>query len=84
VSPHVSFYTRPGCHLCEVALEVIESVGQEQDFSLDVIDIEGDTELTQRYGDKIPVVLVDGRLHAKYRVDRDAFIRRLGAKNVEA
>lgn len=84
MNPRVTFYTRAGCHLCEVALGVIEEVGRRTDFALDVIDIDGHAELTARYGDKIPVVLVDGRLHAKYRVDPEAFARRIAASPAHA
>ena len=79
MNPQVTFYTRAGCHLCEVALAVIERVDVDVDFALDVVDIDGDPELSALYGDKIPVVLVDDRLHAKYRVDEHAFRRRLAA-----
>ncbi len=79
MNPQVTFYTRAGCHLCEVALAVIERVGNELDFSLDVVDIAGDQALIALYGEKIPVILVDSRLHAKYRVAEQAFRRRLAA-----
>ena len=75
----VVFYTRAGCHLCDDALVVVEAVRARHPFSLVLVDIDGDAAARARYWDKIPVVEVDGRLHAKYRVDEDAFERRLDA-----
>ena len=73
----VTFYTRERCCLCHDALAVVEAVRRESPFSLSVVDIDGDATLVAQYGDKVPVVLVDGRMHAKYHVDAQAFARRL-------
>ena len=45
-------YTRPGCHLCDEALEVCRECGLEPD----PVDISGDLELMRRYRDSIPVL----------------------------
>jgi hypothetical protein len=75
----VVFLTRKRCCLCDDALGVVREVGREVPFSLEIVDIDGDPLLRARWGHKIPVVLVDGRIHAKYRVRRDAFMKRLAA-----
>ena len=75
----VVFYTRVGCHLCDDALAVVDAVRARLPFSLTFVDIDADADARAKYWDKIPVVEVDGRLHAKYRVDADAFERRLHA-----
>ena len=77
----VVFYTRARCCLCDEALAVIERAGRRVSFELSSVDIDGDPALVAAYGDKVPVVTVDGRLHAKYRVDEDAFVRRLVGPN---
>ena len=77
VPREVAFYTRAGCHLCDDALEVVERVGADLDFELRIIDIDGDAALVELYSTKVPVVTVDGRMHAKFRVDEAAFRRRL-------
>ena len=74
----VVLYTRARCCLCDEALAVIERAGQRVDFQLSIVDIDGDPALVAAYGDTVPVVTVDGRMHAKYRVDEEAFVRRLG------
>jgi glutaredoxin len=79
----VVFYTRRGCCLCDEALAVVEDARREVEFALEIIDIDDDDELVARYNDKVPVLTVDGRLHAKYRVDRAALLRRLRAPATE-
>ena len=62
-------YTRPGCHLCDVAREVVLSLRQRLGFAFDEIDIEGDEELELEYGIRIPVVEVDGEEAFEVTVD---------------
>ena len=76
---HVVFYTRAGCHLCDNARAIVEEVRTRKPFSLTFVDLDVDAAAREKYWDKIPVVEVDGRLHAKYRVDAQAFERRLDA-----
>ena len=68
-SIRIEIYTRPGCHLCDTAKEVIERVGRRIPFVLSVIDIEKDPELEKLYGEQIPVVFINGNKAFKYRVD---------------
>jgi hypothetical protein len=65
----VVLYTRPGCHLCDVARETVATVCRDLGEDFDEVDISGDAELAARYGEEIPVTLVDGRQHDFWRVD---------------
>jgi glutaredoxin len=67
--PRVTLYSRPGCHLCENARLVIEQVCAELGVGYAEISILDDPELIRRYGEEIPVTLVDGRQHDFWRVD---------------
>jgi len=69
VTPVVTVYVRPGCHLCSVALDELREMRREQDFSLDVIDIESDDELHARLLERIPVIALDGRELYDFAVD---------------
>jgi len=51
----------------DVVARVEASVGV--DVAVDEIDILGDPALQQRYGEEIPVVLIDGKMHTYWRVD---------------
>ena len=60
--------TRPGCHLCDVARDVVEAVCAERDLDYDEIDISEDPFLASEYAAAIPVVLVDDVEVARFRV----------------
>jgi glutaredoxin len=65
----VVLYTRPGCHLCDDARQVVEAVCAELGESYREVDITTSPELLDRYREEIPVTLVDGRQHDFWRVD---------------
>jgi glutaredoxin len=69
----VEIYSRPGCHLCDEAKEVIERVQRRVSFDLRVVNIETQPELEKRYGEEIPVVFINGSEAFKYRVDENKF-----------
>ena len=69
----VEIYSRPGCHLCDTAKEVIEEVRERFSFELRVINVETDPELERKYGEEIPVVVINGRKAFKYYVDESKF-----------
>jgi glutaredoxin len=80
VSPRVTLYSRPGCHLCDDARAVIEQVCADTGTSYVEVDITSgpDAEaLTRAYGEEIPVTVVDGRQHDFWRVDPDRLRRAL-------
>jgi glutaredoxin len=69
--PRVVVLTRPGCHLCEEAIKVIDAVCVETGDSYEERNVDRDPELKRRYGDEVPVTFVDGRQHDFWRVDPD-------------
>jgi hypothetical protein len=69
VPARIQLLGRAGCHLCDVAREVVEAVAAETGTAFDEIDIDEDPELRDRFTDLVPVVLVDGAEHAHWRVD---------------
>ena len=68
---HVVLYSRPGCHLCDVARRALADVRAEHPFAFEEVSIEGDDALELAYGIRIPVVLVDGAEAFEIEVDRD-------------
>jgi glutaredoxin len=56
VAARITLYSRPDCHLCEDAREVLQRVGEP----FEEVDIETSDDLFKRYLERIPVVLVDG------------------------
>jgi glutaredoxin len=57
---HVRLYTRPGCTLCEDALNVVENLRDDFNFLLEEVNIDEDPALKERLGHQIPVITVDG------------------------
>ena len=64
----ITIYSKPDCHLCELAKEVIERCRQKVDFAVEIVDISQNPELLERYRDDIPVVLLDGHEIARHFV----------------
>lgn len=67
----VSVLTRPNCHLCAEAVQVIAAVCAEFDVGWTEHDITGDPVLEPRYTDQVPVTFVDGAQHDFWRVSPD-------------
>jgi glutaredoxin len=67
-APHLTLYSKPGCHLCDEMKQVVDRVAARVRFTLEIVDISTDPELTARYGVEIPVLMIDGRKAAKYRL----------------
>ena len=74
----VVVYSRPGCHLCEEAIERIVALHREgYRFALHEVDIESDELLLRRHLERIPVVEVDGAVASELVLDEEALRARL-------
>ena len=73
----LTLITKPDCHLCDVAREVIDQtlarIPEERAQQVEITErsILDDRELYEAWWEKIPVVLIDGALHAHWRVSSD-------------
>jgi glutaredoxin len=76
-SPRLTLLTRDGCHLCQTAAETLTRIGAEAGLVPDVVDVDADPELQAEYGDRVPVVLLDGREHSYFTVDVERLRRDL-------
>lgn len=56
------FYSRPGCHLCESAEEILTDLEKELPITFKKFNIDESDELTEKYGLYIPVIEVDGEM----------------------
>jgi glutaredoxin len=73
----VTLYGKPGCHLCDEARAVVAAVREGRSFDLEEVDVSLDPALHRDYGERIPVVAVDGEELFEYRVDPAALEERL-------
>lgn len=69
----VTIYTRKGCHLCDVAIQTLESLQPELQFDIEKRFIDGDPVLEEKYGEQVPVIHIDGQHHDFYGVEPDRF-----------
>ena len=73
----VEVYGKRECCLCDDVKATLLRVRRDLPFELREIDIESTPELSAAYGERIPLVVVNGRPAFKYRVDEAALRRRL-------
>ena len=69
----VSIYSRSNCHLCDVALEVLEQMQSDFSFTINKKLIDGDLELEDKYGESVPVILINNVPHDFFRVNPERF-----------
>jgi glutaredoxin len=77
MKPHVIIYSRPGCHLCEEAKTAITNAGCADQFTLEEINIESDSELLRKYKYDIPVIAIDGLETFLHRVTPQEFKQKI-------
>jgi glutaredoxin len=73
----ITLYSARGCHLCDRARDVLETVRADVPFELEEIDITGDPTLEAAHREWLPVVEIDGARTFVYFVQPDALRRRL-------
>ena len=70
MTARLQLLTREGCHLCEEAAATLAQLAAEAGAEPpEPIDVDADPELQAEYGDRVPVVLLDGREHSYFAVD---------------
>ena len=73
----MTVYGKPGCHLCEEAKAAVERVRGRRSFDLREVDVTLDPVLHREYGERIPVVALNGEELFDYFVDERALVERL-------
>ena len=80
---HVRLYSKPGCHLCENAKQLLDDARADFDFLLEEINIEEDPALKERLGTQIPVITFDGGNRVAGQIS-DEKLRRAFGKSLKA
>ena len=73
----VTLYGKPGCCLCDEARAEIEAVRAGRELELEEVDVSVDPRLWSRFGERIPVLEIDGEEAFELHVDRSELERRL-------
>jgi glutaredoxin len=80
--PELTLYTRAGCHLCEEAKQQLAPLVREFGLDYREVDVDSDRALAARFGEELPVVFLNDRKVAKYRVDVRMLRRRLDQEKI--
>jgi glutaredoxin len=66
----VTLIGKPDCHLCDDARATLTEVAGEFGLGVTELSIMDDADLMAEYAEEVPVVLIDGKVHTIWRVDR--------------
>ena len=83
--PHLTVLTRDGCGLCDRARRQLAALADELSAEFSSIDVDaeaaaGRPALRAEFGDRLPVVLLDGREHSYWEVDEVRLRRDLAGR----
>ncbi|RKZ40810.1 MAG: glutaredoxin family protein [Candidatus Parabeggiatoa sp. nov. 3] len=70
VKPTLTLYTRLGCHLCDEMKLQLEPFQRKYGFSLNVVDIDADSYLKLRYGERVPVLAAGEHEICHYQLNK--------------
>jgi glutaredoxin len=66
---HIVMYTRQGCHLCEDAWKLLLQHAARYNLELEAVDIDTDAELVRLHGERVPVLVVKGKVRLWGRIN---------------
>lgn len=69
----VTVFTREGCSLCAKAESDVARICADVGEAWAAVDVDTDPELRAEYGDRVPVVMIDGKEHGFWRVEEERF-----------
>jgi glutaredoxin len=78
-SRQVVLFTRAGCHLCDDVHALLAKMQKRHAFSIVTVDVDDDAAAAARYGDRVPVVVIDGKERFFGRVNPALLERLLNA-----
>ena len=69
---------RQDCDLCDEMVTELETLGRRVQLPpIAVVDVDADPELLRRHGLNVPVLLLDGTVVCRHRLDADELLRLL-------
>jgi len=74
----VIFYSRPGCSLCEEGFLTLKLVQEDIPFKIEILNIEDNEALHEKYMLMIPVVEKDGNIIQYGQLDYVTLLEVLG------
>lgn len=79
-APRLTLVQRRDCPLCEEMLAELRRYARERPLPpIEIVDVDSDATLTRRHGLHVPVLLLDGALVCRHRLDAAELERLLRA-----
>jgi glutaredoxin len=73
----VTLYGKPGCHLCDDARATVRRVRAQRPFELEEVDVSLDPAMHREYGERIPVLALDGVELFEFHVEEAVLLQQL-------
>ena len=80
MTPKLILYSRRDCCLCDEMKAVIKKVAANLALEIDEIDVDGSSELREKFGNQVPVLFINERKAFKYRLTTAALTKKLHHK----
>jgi thiol-disulfide isomerase/thioredoxin len=77
IKPKLTVLSRTYCHLCEDMIAALEQFQGRYSFEIEVVDVDSNPRLEEKWGDKVPVLLDGDRELCHYFLDIDVVDARL-------
>jgi thioredoxin reductase (NADPH) len=77
MKPKLTVLTRTYCHLCADMIAALEQFQGRYSFEVEVVDVDSNPRLEEKWGDKVPVLLDGDRELCHYFLDIDVLDARL-------
>jgi len=79
--PRLTIVHREDCELCEQMIAQLAALGRREVLPpVEVVDVDGDPDLQRRHGLNVPVLLLDGTVVCRQRLDAPELLRILRAR----
>lgn len=77
IKPKLTVLSRTYCHLCEDMIAALEQFQGRYSFEIEVVDVDSNPRLEEKWGDKVPVLLDGERELCHFFLDIDVLDARL-------
>ena len=76
MAPRLTVVHRHDCELCDEMLRDLQTLGRTTPLPpIEVVDVDSDPVLTRRHGLDVPVLLLDGTVVCRHRLDAPELLR---------
>jgi len=70
-------FTKQNCPLCEKAVETVKHAKEKLDFEVELVYVDSNSELEKRFGERVPIGFIDGKVVFKYRTTSEELVKRI-------